>query len=1371
MLDTFYARNSEQIATGDTPTTYHRFELDQFKSELLDRRIQLDKIFEAAQELHGPISTNISTFDNWIRNLLPVQFKYKKITHKGRVYFFDNVKYRKPRHPSNPDVFLFPHQARREMLTYYSVVTASVVSYDVADEGPAGSAPEPSKVTTAEEGVEIAKIPVMLGSILCNLRGYSRNDLRRVYEDASDPFGYFVVKGGERVILLQENLIPMKRFSVMKKATKPEDMQMTSASQNNHGSNIKSSFTTQDVVGSTVISVTTEKARPVLNVLFSQRGHKGATTAAKEYPVIAVLDIMLQLISKETYGYDLYDTYNIRNKDDEDTHDERTAYNKDAKVKRERIVDYIFKTVVRYCRPENEETVLNYLRASVQFYYAVPSPRDKFVDVMDIYNHSTPIPKKGIKPAPPVQYMVDERMTDEGDTRHHFDQISSLIADAFSLVPLAGKPDSMLRLVSQHIQTSVGLRQVDDRDSWGNKRIKFAYENLAQVVNGNFKIEINDKKQPGGTTLIAHVKPMFDVFVKSFGAEGFNERKDAVETLRRNNQVLPFSTIARINPGTKRQTKQLNIRMVQSSQLGVICPFETPTGGMCGLSKNMSVTTSISIRRDATKYRGEVLEKVLVDAGYPASDGGRSYSAEEGRVHSVVLNGEVVAWCGNEIEKPLRSATKSNIDFFDVGIFAMPEDMTIEIYTVGGRALRPLLTTTHDKKASKNHLVINRVISKIVPTSKTIVMDLVKLGAIEFVHIEEQNRATIAENLERVQEIYRARKFTTVAKSSPAPAPAVCKRSRQKEAPVEDEDEDDYDEEDEFAEDGAAASAPPPPPDSPKASAVVNRVGWYKGREFPVYCEINPVAVFGVAAGNMPYQNTCQGPRVTYQANMANQAQGNHHDFSYARFDSTAKRMDTGRGFLETQISGPIGTRRAPHGRMMMVAIIALANNGEDGIVSHQEAFENMKNIKTVAHRVLLKDIGGDGSKVDVFRDFLAPPSEKLVLDRHSKEGRNIFHAIGMDGLPRIGADIKRGDCIVSRKKDIRSQVDDSKELVDMSLYAGIGEDGTVERVETVRIRTDGKDVGKIVRVKLRKNRPSRTGDKIASRYSQKGTIGGQRSSTGYVTMKTKIDDPLMEEDGGAGAGGGVSDVFANSHFARSIPIVSSGPFAGMIPDVIINPHGQPSRMTAGMMMEMLASKAALFTGERIDGTAYRQPTRAKINEWRKILEDNGCDPDGFEEMVHPDNTKLKVKIFIGPCYYQGLHLVSDKIQFRNRGRVVHLTGQPVNGRANGGGLRNGEMEKSAMCSWGATSLLLDRLKNSSDRFPLEVCRTCGNQAIVSYSHNNIRMCRVCGPANQDIGIINTTYISILINRILLAMGIHATYSNLRRVEAGELDE
>jgi DNA-directed RNA polymerase subunit B' len=1409
MFDSFYASNRAEILNGDTPITYHRFDLhdDGSAAALLDPRISIDQIFQEAQIKHGPIQTNITTFDNWVQNLLPIQIESKRTPrYKDRVYFFTNVRYQRPRHPLNDKEFLFPHVARREMLTYYSVVTADSVW--IPAPGTPGAEDVPPVVTIAQKDVEIMKLPVMLGSVLCNLHGYTNLELRQVYEDACDPMGYFIVKGSERIVLLQENLVPMKRFSVLSaKPTKDQQQMILDASSSSvvARSDIKTIFTTQAIVGSTVVTIKGEKNNQTLNVLVSQKGHKGASPSKIEYPILLLIDLILQLASEEQYGYDLYDVENIRNKEEDadgsaDARVAYEAYTQQAQQKRAAIVQFVNDNIGRYVRREYLEAVLNFIQPSIQVYLdKIASARNTIVDIMKIYNHSIPTPPSFSSRPPVPQHKLDPttgQMTDKTDTEYHFEYISAFIDDTFSSVNYIGKANSMLRLAAQHILTTIGIRAPDDRDSWGNKRIKFAHENLAQVVNGNFKVELFEKSA-SDPVLTASVKSLFDIFVTSFGNAGFNNKKDAVESLRRNNQVLPVSTICRINPGAKRQTKQLTIRSVQPTQLGVVCPYETPTGAMCGLTKNMCVTTSVSLRRDPVQYRNEVLEKVLTKCGYPENL--RNYSPPDNRIYSIVLNGEVIAWCDlNVIETPLRIETKRNLNFFDVGIFSEPEEMTIEIFTVGGRPLRPLLTTTPDSSV-RGHLLINspevlRRIAEKAPGLMTI-MDFVKAGAIEFVHIDEQNRATVAETLERVKDIYQKRMdaLADEAKFGSSGSGTAKEQDDDEEEAGQQEDEDAEQQDEEDAdwgeeEDAEQHSLKPAPGGVPQKG---DKIGTFMGRTFPVYCELNPVAVFGVAAGNMPYQNTCQGPRVTYQANMANQAQGNHHDFSYSRFDSSAKRTDTGRGFLETQISTAIGNKRAPHGRMMMVAIIALANNGEDGIVAHQEATENIRIVKTVSHRMILKNIGsydmdttsggatGRGGGGEVYRDFLAPPLEKALLERHSKEGRNIFHAIGPDGLPRIGAEIKRGDCIISRKKDIKSQVNGNIELIDVSLFAGIGDDGIIDRVETVRIRNaptgagggaraaaEEKSSGKIVRVKIRKSRPIITGDKFASRYSQKGTIAAQRTSTGFILDKSEISEPAASS-----AGGGDLDFFTTSHFAKSVPVVSSGPFAGMMPDLIINPHGQPSRMTAGMMMEMLASKASLFSGERIDGTAYRQPSRAKIEEWRKILQDNGCDPDGFEEMVHPDNTKLKVKVFIAPCYYQGLHLVSDKIQFRNRGRIVHLTNQPVSGRAHGGGLRNGEMEKSAMCSWGATSVLLDRLKNASDHFPLEICRTCGNQATVSYKHNNIRLCLVCGKANQDIGIINTTYISILINRILLAMGIHATYSSVRKLEPSEVYE
>jgi DNA-directed RNA polymerase II subunit RPB2 len=275
------------------------------------------------------------------------------------------------------------------------------------------------------------------------------------------------------------------------------------------------------------------------------------------------------------------------------------------------------------------------------------------------------------------------------------------------------------------------------------------------------------------------------------------------------------------------------------------------------------------------------------------------------------------------------------------------------------------------------------------------------------------------------------------------------------------------------------------------------------------------------------------------------------------------------------------------------------------------------------------------------------------------------YSKLNDEGFMPPGTTIDPGDAIIGKimvtnalgKRDRKETVQRDRSVL---LYPN--EPTVLDKV----LVTLNKDGDKIYKCRTRATRIPQTGDKFSSTCGQKGTIGA---------IFNQEDMPFNE--------------------------------MGITPDCVINPHAIPSRMTIGLLLEMLLGKAACLEGQIGNGTAFRNITAQNIGE---VLVQHGYQSKGHEVMYDGrTGAMLKGTVFMGVAYYQRLkHMVVEKVHARNQGPVQILTRQPVEGRSRNGGLRFGEMERDTGIAHGASRFLQDRLCFSSDAFTLFVCNTCG---------------------------------------------------------------
>jgi DNA-directed RNA polymerase II subunit RPB2 len=453
-------------------------------------------------------------------------------------------------------------------------------------------------------------------------------------------------------------------------------------------------------------------------------------------------------------------------------------------------------------------------------------------------------------------------------------------------------------------------------------------------------------------------------------------------------------------------------------------------------------------------------------------------------------------------------------------------------------------------------------------------------------------------------------------------------------------------------------------------TARVKSTNW--SRQY-THMEIHPAMILGVCASIVPFPDHNQSPRNTYQSAMGKQAMGVHLTNYQLRMDTMANVLYYPQKPLATTRSMEyLKFAELPAGQNAIVAIMCYSGyNQEDSVIMNQSSIDRG------LFRSLYYRSYTDTEKVKGLEkiETIEKPDRKDTLRmKHGSSDR--YAKLDHDGLISPATNVNGEDIIIGKTAPIPPESEELGQRTqlhqkrDVSTPLKSTEQGVVDQV-MVSTNADGH---KFVKVRVRSTRIPQTGDKFASRHGQKGTIG--------ITYRQE-DMPYSAD--------------------------------GIVPDIIINPHAIPSRMTIGHLVECLLSKLSTLNGAEGDATPFTELTVEGVSD---LLKKRGFQSRGFEVMYHGHTgRKLQAQVFFGPTYYQRLkHMVDDKIHARARGPLQILTRQPVEGRSRDGGLRFGEMERDCMISHGIAGFLKERMYDSSDGFRVHVCdQVCASSAAHTY--------------------------------------------------------
>ena len=848
-------------------------------------------------------------------------------------------------------------------------------------------------------------------------------------------------------------------------------------------------------------------------------------------------------------------------------------------------------------------------------------------------------------------------------------------------------------IIRKMIRIYLGYDKYDNRDSYINKRVDtpgILMSNLFRQCYGKMTKELKSaiEKELGlwrgnSNTPISNIisdisitrffkQSLLESWIKyslSTGNWGIksmgtfqNIKQGVSQVLNRMSYASTLSHLRRINTAMEKNGKLVQPRKLDNSQIGMICPAETPEGSSVGLVKNMALSTNISISMNSTHIR-----KVLIELGintyddkfsYYSNNSSKEFLKEMGNENNVyvMINGDIIGYhCNpNELYRKLKHYKRSGIIHPMTSIVWNIQCSNIIINTEAGRMYRPLYIVDYDKNTKKRVLRIESILKRKNISFKEYIKDkhfdyfivpneiiknhddpdsyLDEEGFIEYMDCDEINNAMIATFPNELKE-------------------------------------------------GMKGTAMPP---------------------CYTHCEIHPSLINGILGVNIPFSDHNQSPRNCYQCAMGKQALGIYTSNFNKRIDTMGNILNyPQKSLVCTKLSKYTMAHKLPSGVNAIVAIMTHTGfNQEDSIMINQSALD--RGLFTSTYYKALRDVCNKNHSTGE-EEIFTNPENKSVQKPYS------YNKLNNDGFVPKNTYVNGNDVIVG--KVMPKKVNGEINYNDNSLVMKANDDGYVD-INYNGINSEGY---KFCKVKIRKNRKPEIGDKCASCSAQKGTIG----------MTYKHQDMPFTKD-------------------------------GIVPDIIMNPHAIPSRMTIAQLMECIMGKAGCHIGAFGDSTPYND---CSVEDIAKVLQESGMERYG-NEILYNGRTgeQIKTEIFIGPTYYQRLkHMVSDKVHSRgSNGPIVMLTRQPSEGRARSGGLRLGEMERDCFIAHGTANFLAERMLHVSDNYRIFVCKYCGMHANVN-TDKNIYSCKNC-KNNTDIAQVRMPYAFKLLNQELYTMNIMMRY-------------
>ena len=431
------------------------------------------------------------------------------------------------------------------------------------------------------------------------------------------------------------------------------------------------------------------------------------------------------------------------------------------------------------------------------------------------------------------------------------------------------------------------------------------------------------------------------------------------------------------------------------------------------------------------------------------------------------------------------------------------------------------------------------------------------------------------------------------------------------------------------------------------------------------HSEIHPTLMLSAVALNIPFPEHSQYPRNVFSCQQTKQAIGVYSSAYNTRFDTFGHILNyPQKPIVTTRYKKYTDVDKLPYGDNCIVAIACYSGyNQEDAVILNKSSVERGL-FNTLYYRSYEdeEEIDAQGNQI-----LFGNPS---YLKNIKKDNTINYDKLDENGFIREGVYVDETDALMTKYLVEKNSSNDSITRI-ITKTVKFGTSGYVDKVVVVK----NKDNLRTCHVRIRKNKIPEMGDKFASRLGQKGVCG---------MLLDQSEMPFTKQ--------------------------------GIVPDVIVNPHAIPSRMTINQFLEVILGKSACLGGFLGDATAFQN---TEVRDYAVLLQKYGYEEWGNEIMYSGiTGEQLKTEIFIGPTYYQRIKLmVADKMHSRSTGPKQSLTRQPVGGRSNNGGGRIGEMERDSIISHGISSFLNESVTVRSDKYSVKINE---NSGLIDYNEENM---------------------------------------------------